>query len=76
MFEFSCPQCGTLQRVADSAVEQIVPCARCGQRLQVPAMSVNRTLIALPGQGTPSARFLSAGRVRVFDSAGRLLLYL
>jgi S1-C subfamily serine protease len=58
MIRFGCPVCKTVLQAPEGQAGSKVGCARCGQRLQVPARPRDKTILGtfLPaGSGTPSA---------------------
>src|SRR5438270_662461 len=48
MICFACPVCNKVLSVPDSQKGAKLPCTRCGQRLQVPASSRDKTVLGRP----------------------------
>jgi DNA-directed RNA polymerase subunit RPC12/RpoP len=77
MIRFSCPRCQSLLEQPIDAAGQKLPCPVCGQRLQVPALPENRTVLAnlipdnqvVAGSSAPSPPTGSASQLRTI--AGR-----
>lgn len=58
MIRFSCPQCRSIFETPDAQGGQKVNCSRCGQRLKIPVLPPNKTVLAplvshAPDPGSP-----------------------
>src|SRR5438105_9694668 len=54
MIHFQCPSCSVRLNVADDKAGTKGPCPKCGQRLQVPGLTQNKTIL---GKSVPGATY-------------------
>src|SRR5689334_15152389 len=74
MIRFACPSCKSVLSASEDQGGTKLPCPRCGQRLMVPAIDRNKTVVGnfLPedfGAGKRGTPVLAPAPVKLLDKA-------